>query len=200
MFPLVLPCSPIFPLVTPCSLLLLLGTPCSPCSPLLGSKSGAVVIALASHQCGLGSNPGVYAIRGFSLLLVLSVTPRDFSPVTPTVEQSDLKDFKDCRTSQRDTSPRLNIVPLLSGISLFIPSKQSDVSAVVPYEVRSSEAQGVQTSPANGSVQLDLPSMFFNRLTFCWCINFVGRRGILCTDTEHVELVKHQCEFPPRIY
>ena len=39
--------------------------------------------------------------------------------------------------------------------------------AVVPCEVRSSEAQGVQTSPANGSVQLDLPSMFFNRLTFC---------------------------------
>ena len=129
MFPLVLPCSPMFPLVTPCSLLLLLGTLCSPCSPLLGSKSGAVVIALASHQCGLGSNPGVYAIRGFSLLLVLSVTPRDFSPGTPTVEQSDLKDFKDCRTSQRDTSPRLNIVPLLSGISLFIPSKQSDVSS-----------------------------------------------------------------------
>ena len=33
--------------------------------------------------------------------------------------------------------------------------------AVVPYEVRSSETQGLQTSPANGSVQLDLPSMFF---------------------------------------
>lgn len=67
--------------------------------------------------------------QGLSLLLVLSVTPRDFSPGTPTVEQSDLKDFKDCRTSQRDTSLRLNIVPLLSGISLFIPSKQSDVSS-----------------------------------------------------------------------
>ena len=94
-----------------------------------GSKVGAVVRALVSHQCGLGSNPGACSIRGFSLLLVLSVTPRDFSPGTPTVEQSDLKDFKDCRTSQRDTSPRLNIVPLLSGISLFIPSKQSDVSS-----------------------------------------------------------------------
>ena len=39
--------------------------------------------ALASHQCGLGSNPGVNAIRGLSLLLVLSFAPRGFSPGSP---------------------------------------------------------------------------------------------------------------------
>ena len=39
--------------------------------------------ALASHQCGPGSNPGVNAICGLSLLLVLSVVPRGFSPGTP---------------------------------------------------------------------------------------------------------------------
>ena len=44
------------------------------------SKGGAVVRALASHQCGPGSNLGVNAICGLSLLLVLSFAPRGFSP------------------------------------------------------------------------------------------------------------------------
>ena len=48
-----------------------------------GGKGGAVVRALASHQCGPGSNPGVDAICGLSLLLVLSFAPRGFSPGTP---------------------------------------------------------------------------------------------------------------------
>ena len=50
---------------------------------LMGSKDGAVVRALASHQCGAGSNPGVDAICGFSLSSVPSFAPRGFSPVTP---------------------------------------------------------------------------------------------------------------------
>ena len=48
-----------------------------------GSKGGAVVRALASHQCAPGSNPGVDAICGLNLLLVLSLAPRGFSPGTP---------------------------------------------------------------------------------------------------------------------
>ena len=43
------------------------------------SKGSAVVIALASHECGLGSNPGIDAICGLSLLLVLSLALRGFS-------------------------------------------------------------------------------------------------------------------------
>ena len=35
------------------------------------------------HQCGPGSNPGVDAICGLSLLLVLSFATRGFSPGTP---------------------------------------------------------------------------------------------------------------------
>ena len=46
------------------------------------SKGGAVVRALTSHQCGPSSNPGVNAICGLSLLLVISLTSRDFSPGT----------------------------------------------------------------------------------------------------------------------
>ena len=38
-----------------------------------------MVRALASHQCGPGPNPGVDAICGLSLLLVLSFAPRGFS-------------------------------------------------------------------------------------------------------------------------
>ena len=41
--------------------------------------------ALASHQCGLGSNPGVDAIFRLSLMLVLSLAPRGFSPGIPVV-------------------------------------------------------------------------------------------------------------------
>ena len=42
-----------------------------------------MVRALASHQCGRGSYPGVDAICGSSLLLVLSLAPRGFFRGTP---------------------------------------------------------------------------------------------------------------------
>ena len=49
----------------------------------VGGKGGAVVTALASHQCGPGSNSGVDAICGLSLLLGLSLATRGFFPGTP---------------------------------------------------------------------------------------------------------------------
>ena len=42
-----------------------------------------MVRALASHQCGPGSTPGPGVICGLSLLLVLVLAPRGFSPGTP---------------------------------------------------------------------------------------------------------------------
>ena len=48
----------------------------------VGSKGVAVVRALASHQCGPGSSPGVDAACGLSLFLVLSFGQRGFSPGT----------------------------------------------------------------------------------------------------------------------
>ena len=57
------------------------------CLPRYSSlnKGGAVVRALASHKCGPRPNPGLDAIHvcGLSLLLVLSLAPRGFSPDTP---------------------------------------------------------------------------------------------------------------------
>ena len=49
----------------------------------LWSRGGAVVRALASHQCCPGLNPGVDAICGLSLLLVFSIALRGFSAGTP---------------------------------------------------------------------------------------------------------------------
>ena len=48
-----------------------------------GTRDGAVVRVLASHQCSAGSSPGVDAICGLSLLFVLSFALRCFSPDTP---------------------------------------------------------------------------------------------------------------------
>ena len=58
-----------------------------------GNRDGTVVIALASHQCGLGSNPGPDVISGLSLLLVLVLAPRVFPrfssfPPSPKIDIS----------------------------------------------------------------------------------------------------------------
>ena len=45
-----------------------------------GGRDGAVVRALAFHQCGPGSIPGPGVICGLSLLFVLVLAPRVFLP------------------------------------------------------------------------------------------------------------------------
>ena len=52
-------------------------------SVFAGSRGGAVVRALASHQCVPGSIPRPGVICGLSLLLVLALALRDFSPGSP---------------------------------------------------------------------------------------------------------------------
>ena len=47
------------------------------------SRDGAVVRALALHQCVPGSIPGSGVICGLSLLLALYSAPRGFSPGSP---------------------------------------------------------------------------------------------------------------------
>ena len=48
-----------------------------------GGTDGAVMRALASHQCCTSSIPGLSIIRGLRLLLVLALALRGFSPGTP---------------------------------------------------------------------------------------------------------------------
>ena len=61
-----------------------------------------MVRALASHQCSLGSNLGVNAIIGLSLLLVLSLPPRGFSPrgtpVFPSPQKATFPNSSSTRT------------------------------------------------------------------------------------------------------
>jgi len=57
---------------------------------LRGSRGGAVVIVLASHQCGPGSNPRPTVISGLSLFLVLVLPPRVFLWVLRVLRLSSL--------------------------------------------------------------------------------------------------------------
>ena len=66
-----------------------------------------MVKPLASHQCGPGSTPGVDAICGLSLLMVLPFAPRGFSlgtPVFPSPQKPTLPNAK----SILDARTRLN--------------------------------------------------------------------------------------------
>ena len=84
-----------------------------------GSRSGAVERALASHQCGPGSNPGVDAICGLSLLLVLSLAPRGFTPGTPVSPFPQKPTFPDSNSTRNQVDEE----PLCGGAtckSLFI--------------------------------------------------------------------------------
>ena len=67
------------------------------------SKGGAVVRALASHQCGPGSNPGVDAICGLRLLLVLSLAPRGFTPGTPVFPSPQKPAFSNSNSTRNQT-------------------------------------------------------------------------------------------------
>ena len=58
-----------------------------------GSRDGAVVKALAYQQCGPGSIPGLGVICGLSLLLVLVLAPRGFSPGTMVFPSSQKPTF-----------------------------------------------------------------------------------------------------------
>ena len=61
---------------------------------IAGSRDGAVVRALASHQCGPGLITGPGVICGLSLLLVLVFAPRCFSlgtPVFPSPQKPTLQ-------------------------------------------------------------------------------------------------------------
>ena len=84
-----------------------------------GARDGVVVRALASHQCCPGSNPGVDAICGLSLLLVLCFSPRGFSlgtPVFPSPEKPTFSNSNSTR-NQVDEEP---LSRCATSISLFI--------------------------------------------------------------------------------
>ena len=69
-----------------------------------GSRDGAVVRALASHQTVPGSIPGPGVICGLSLLLVLFSAPRGFSPGTPVFPSPQKPTFPNSNSSLESVS------------------------------------------------------------------------------------------------
>ena len=72
-----------------------------------------MVRPLASHQCGPGSNPGIDAIIcGLSLLLVLSLALRGFSPGTPVFPSPQKPTFPNSNSilNQVDEEPLCGFV------------------------------------------------------------------------------------------
>ena len=73
-----------------------------------GARDGAVVRALASHQCGLGSNPGVDAICGLSFVVgFLPCSERFFSGYSgfPVSSKPNSSKFQFDQESGRDEEP-----------------------------------------------------------------------------------------------
>ena len=69
-------------------------------SLMWGARDGAVVRALASHQCGPGSNPVVNAKCGLSLLLFLSFAPKGFSLGTPVFPSPQKPTFPNSKSTR----------------------------------------------------------------------------------------------------
>ena len=86
---------------------------------LWGARGSAVERALASQQCGPGSNSGVDATCGLSLLLVLSYAPKGFSPGTPVFPFPQKPSFPNSNStsSQVDEEP---VCGCATSKSLFI--------------------------------------------------------------------------------
>ena len=96
-----------------------------------GGKGGAVVRALnASHQCGPGSNPGIEAMCGLSLLLVLSLPTRGFSPGTPVFLSIQNPTLPNCNSIwNADTFQRVLKSSCYSKCSLWVNKLQLNLHA-----------------------------------------------------------------------
>ena len=70
----------------------------------MGNRDGAVVRALASHQCVPGWIPGPGVICELSLLLVLLSALRGFSPGSPVFPSSQKPTFQNSFSSLESVS------------------------------------------------------------------------------------------------
>ena len=100
------------------------------------ARDGTVVRALASHQCGPGSNPGVDAIRGLSLLLVLSLALRGFSPGTAVFPSPQKPAFSNSNSTMNhvDEEPLCGCATSKSSFISFIKSFPFLTSCKRPVE------------------------------------------------------------------
>ena len=86
----------------------------------LGSRDGAVVRALVSHQCGPGSIPASVVIFALSLLLVLVLPPKGFNPGIPVFPSPQKPTFPNSKAI-RIIVKHFTIPPLARGIVQALP-------------------------------------------------------------------------------
>ena len=81
-------------------------------------KRGAGIAQLpptqASHQCGPGSIPGLGVKCGLSLLLVLVLAPRGFSPGSPVFPSPQKPTFPNSNSIWNPRATGLSVITLLS--------------------------------------------------------------------------------------
>ena len=94
----------------------------------LWSRDGAVVRALASHRCGLGSILELDAICRLSLLLVLFSAPRGFSPGTPVFP-----------SPQKPTFPNSNSIQISVDEKLLCGGATANSYSILFYSIRLSK-------------------------------------------------------------
>ena len=87
--------------------------------------------AFPSHQCNLGSNPGVNTICGLSLLLVLSVAPRGFSPVFPSPQKPTFPNSSSTRNKLDEEADFVDVPPLNHYLFMIHLFKCDVVSRVI---------------------------------------------------------------------
>ena len=80
----------------------------------MGSKGGTVVIALASHQCGPGTNPRPGDISGLSLVVGSRPCPEGFSPGSPVFLPPQKSTFLNSSSIGNSRATGLSVVRLLS--------------------------------------------------------------------------------------
>ena len=102
---------------------------------LMGSKGGTVVRAehLPPTNVAWGSNPGINAICGLTLLLVLSFAPRGFSPDTPVFPslKTNISKFFDQESGRRRTTMWMRYLQIVIYWSiLFIYLKQGQMKCI----------------------------------------------------------------------
>ena len=106
---------------------------------MTGSGDGAVVRALASHQCGPGSIPGPGVICGLSLLVVLVLAPRVFLRV---LRFSSLHKNQHFQIPSRISGRRATLWRCLTSGFLLGQRNQSKTSGLrLPESTKESEVQ-----------------------------------------------------------
>ena len=115
---------------------------------------GAVERALASHRCGSGSIFGLDAICGLSLLLVVFLAPRGFSPGTPVFPSPQKQTFPNSNSIQEPVSRKCR--KLFGPEKLFVNLRNAfSVKLFFLYVVKGIKIKTTSKLPASRGLRLE---------------------------------------------